>query len=169
MGNLWLESGDGFRNTPEPRDSPTPPPSSHVVSQLPQVSTMASDSRRLKRRDSTLSTLNGAIDALNIAKELSSVAQAKAVFGSVGVLLTVIKVRGFVFFGEVSFLLTSLQDMTNELDYVDIGLVCADICTVLNRGMDGKPPNDLSRSVYEAIHQLTMCVKSRATVVFMAR
>lgn len=53
---------------------------------------MASESQR----DNTLSALNLAIDALNLTKEVSSIAPAKAVFGSV-VLLTMIRVRGLQF------------------------------------------------------------------------
>ena len=45
--------------------------------------------------------------------------------------------------------------MANEQDYVDLGLSCADICKALERVMDGKPLNDLSKSVCEAINQLT--------------
>jgi hypothetical protein len=45
--------------------------------------------------------------------------------------------------------------MTNEQDYVDIGLSCADICKALARGMDGKSLSDLSESVCDAINQLT--------------
>lgn len=37
--------------------------------------------------------LNVAIEAINLAKEISSITPAKAVFGSVGVLLTMIRVR----------------------------------------------------------------------------
>ena len=46
-----------------------------------------------KRRDDVLSTLNVAIEAMNLAKEVSSVTPAKAVFGSVSALLTMIRVR----------------------------------------------------------------------------
>ena len=53
---------------------------------------MEAKSQRLKGRDNTVSALNAAIDALNFAKELSSITPAKAVFGSVGVILTTIKV-----------------------------------------------------------------------------
>ena len=45
--------------------------------------------------------------------------------------------------------------MTNETDYVDLGLACADVCRALDRGMSGKKLDDLSRSVCEAINQLT--------------
>lgn len=49
--------------------------------------------------------------------------------------------------------------MVNELDYVELGLACADICRALDRGLNGKNLGDLSRSVREAINQLTTWVK----------
>jgi hypothetical protein len=49
--------------------------------------------------------------------------------------------------------------MANQLDYVDLGLNCADICKALDRGMSGKKLDDLSQSVCEAISQLTTWVK----------
>jgi hypothetical protein len=54
---------------------------------------MATSSHQPKGRDGTLSALNLAIEGLNLAKEISSVTPAKAVFGSVSVILTVVKVR----------------------------------------------------------------------------
>ena len=45
--------------------------------------------------------------------------------------------------------------MTNQADYVDLGLACADVCTALDRGLNGKRSNDLNDSVCEAIKQLT--------------
>lgn len=45
--------------------------------------------------------------------------------------------------------------MINEQDYVDLGLYCADICRALARGVNGKKLNDLSKSVCDAINQLT--------------
>ena len=45
--------------------------------------------------------------------------------------------------------------MANELDYVELGLSCADICRALDRGMNGKRFGDLSQSVCDAINQLT--------------
>ena len=44
--------------------------------------------------------------------------------------------------------------MSNEQDYVELGLTCADICRALNRGMNGKKLGDLSQSVCDAIKQL---------------
>ena len=48
-----------------------------------------------RRRDGTLSSLNVAIEAINLAKEISSITPAKAVFGSVSVILMMIRV-GFL-------------------------------------------------------------------------
>ena len=48
-------------------------------------------------RDNVIFSLNMAIDVLNVAKEVSSITPAKAVFGSVGALLVMIKVRSFLF------------------------------------------------------------------------
>ena len=45
--------------------------------------------------------------------------------------------------------------MVNELDYVELGLSCADICRALDRGMGGGQLEELSRSVCDAINQLT--------------
>jgi len=50
--------------------------------------------------------------------------------------------------------------MASKPDYVQLGLTCADVCRVLDRGMGGKELDDLSQSVCEAIERLTMCVKS---------
>ena len=45
--------------------------------------------------------------------------------------------------------------MTNQVDYVELGLACADVCTALGRGMNGRRVDDLNQSVVEAIEQLT--------------
>jgi len=45
--------------------------------------------------------------------------------------------------------------MINYADYVDLGLACADVCTALDRGLDGKRLKDLNNSMCEAIKQLT--------------
>ena len=49
----------------------------------------------------------------------------------------------------------SQESMINALDYVELGLFCADICKALDRGMNGKKLGDLSQSVCDAINQLT--------------
>jgi len=45
--------------------------------------------------------------------------------------------------------------MVNEVDYVELGLSCADICRVLDRGMDGRGLDELSKPARDAINQLT--------------
>jgi len=57
---------------------------------------MDTKSQRPKGRSGVLSSLNVAIEATNLAKEISSITPAKAVFGSVGVLLTMIRVRSLL-------------------------------------------------------------------------
>jgi len=47
--------------------------------------------------DNTLSLLNVTIEALNLAKDISSITPAKAVFGSVSALLVMIRVPLFLF------------------------------------------------------------------------
>ena len=53
---------------------------------------MTDKSQQPKGRDGVLSTLNFAIDGLNLAKEVSSVTPAKAAFGTVTIILTMIRV-----------------------------------------------------------------------------
>ena len=69
------------------------PPRCITFSQSPPVSAMEARSQSPKGRDGTISSLNAAIDVMNLAREVSSITPAKAVFGSVSVLLTMIKVR----------------------------------------------------------------------------
>ena len=47
----------------------------------------------VKSQDRVLSSLNMAIEALNLAKEISSITPAKTAFGSVSALLAIIRVR----------------------------------------------------------------------------
>ena len=49
--------------------------------------------------------------------------------------------------------------MANEKDYVELGLSCAEICKALEQGMDGRPLSDLSKSVCDAMNQLTRWVE----------
>jgi len=62
---------------------------------------MTDKSERPEEQDGVLSSLNVAIDGLNLAKELSSITPAKAVFGSVAILLAMIKVT-FILFCDIS-------------------------------------------------------------------
>ena len=61
---------------------------------------MLTKSKESKTRDSFLSSLDVAINALDLAKEISSATPAKAVFGSVSALLSMIRVRDLFFYGD---------------------------------------------------------------------
>ena len=45
--------------------------------------------------------------------------------------------------------------MANKVDYVKLGLTCADVCEALNRGMDKRRVDQLSQPVLGAIDKLT--------------
>ena len=50
------------------------------------------------------------------------------------------------------FRLTFMQDsLADEQDYVDLGLSCTDVCQSLDRGLDGRRPDELDPSVLRAI------------------
>jgi hypothetical protein len=69
------------------------PPARHTVfSLLPPLSTMDANPQRPKERDGILSSLGLAIKAVDVAKEIVDIAPAKAVFGSVSVILTMLRV-----------------------------------------------------------------------------
>jgi len=53
---------------------------------------MDTDAQRPRGQDTTYSSLNVTIEALNLAKDLSGIVPAKVVFGSVSSLLTMIRV-----------------------------------------------------------------------------
>ena len=108
-----------------------------------------------KGRGRALSSLNLAIEAMNLAKEVSCVTPAKAVFGSVSILLTMIRVC-FPSSTTGCYMFTCCQEsMLNKSDYIELGLACADVCKALDRGMNGRRAEELSQSVGEAIEQLT--------------
>jgi hypothetical protein len=58
---------------------------------------MYTKAQRQKRREFVLSSLNVAIEASNLAKEFCSITPAKPVFGSLSVILTMIKVSFFLY------------------------------------------------------------------------
>ena len=45
--------------------------------------------------------------------------------------------------------------MASKADYVELGLICADVCDALKRRTDGRQMNQLNRPVVEAIEKLT--------------
>ena len=54
---------------------------------------MNTDSQRPGGREGATSALNTAIEDIDLAEKVSSIAPARAVFGLVGILLTLIRVR----------------------------------------------------------------------------
>ena len=116
---------------------------------------MDSRSWQQRRRDTALSSLNLAIETTNIANGTLCMTPANAALGSVTVILTMIRV-GFLLVSGRLFANIYVQDsMINEEDYVDLGLACAEVCKVLDRGMNGRRVDELSQPVFEAIGQLT--------------
>ena len=57
---------------------------------------MATDSRRPKGLDGTVSALDAAIEGLNLAENSAVAPSVKAAFGSASLTLAMIKVRGFL-------------------------------------------------------------------------
>ena len=57
---------------------------------------MTDKSQQPNGQDGVLSALNTAIDGLNLAKEVMDVAPAKAAFGTVAILLTMIRVNSIL-------------------------------------------------------------------------
>ena len=57
-------------------------------------------SKKSKRREDVLSSLNVVIEGLNIAEKLSSITPAKAVFSTASVILTMIRVSFLLLHGD---------------------------------------------------------------------
>ena len=52
--------------------------------------------------------------------------------------------------------MTFIQDTVgNKQEFADLGLYCADVCKALDRGLNGKGLKELSKSLREAIKELT--------------
>ena len=121
---------------------------------------MATNSQRPKDRDGVLSALNVFIEVSNLAKEISSATPAKAVFGSVAVILTMIGVRLFLLCVTASLRLTFGQDsLANQQDYIELGLNCCEICQVLDRGTKERGIGYFTQTVRQAIDRLTTWVE----------
>ena len=59
---------------------------------------METKSRQPKGRKGIVSALNATIEAMNLAKEISTITPAKAVFGTVSIILATIRVSLFLVF-----------------------------------------------------------------------
>lgn len=108
-----------------------------------------------KGRIGAPSMLNVTIDDLDTMKDTCGIPPARAAFGSVSALLTVIRVR-FLSFWRDELLIAIIQDsVANEQDYIDLGLSCAEICKILDRGLEGRRSDELGQPVLGAIEQFT--------------
>ena len=45
--------------------------------------------------------------------------------------------------------------MVSKVDYLELGLTCADVCEALDLGIDRRQPDELNRPILEAIEKLT--------------
>ena len=118
---------------------------------------MEAKSQRPEGREGIISVLNGFIEAFNLAKEVASNTPAKAAFGSVVIILAMVRVSHLLALCCIDFKLKSTQDdLINQMDYVELGLACAEVCAALDRGLKGKGLGGLNDSVCEAINQLTL-------------
>ena len=103
-----------------------------------------------------MSTLNAVIQGLNLAKDASGIAPAKTLFGSVSTILAIVRVSFLLVLSTDCRLRCTQDALINQVDCVELGLACADVCIALDRGLNGKGLNDLNSSVREEINQLTM-------------
>ena len=62
---------------------------------------MDAKSKKSKRRDDVLSSLNVVIEGLDVAEKLASITPARAVFSTVGVILTMIRVSFLLLYGSL--------------------------------------------------------------------
>ena len=90
-----LNQGPGWRRLPHGLPAIT------FFYSYPEFEPMDARSKQSKRRDGVLSSLNVVIEGLNFAENLSSITPAKAIFGTVSIVLTMIRVsfltsRGFI-------------------------------------------------------------------------
>ena len=110
-------------------------------------------SQRPNGRDGVLSRLNAAIYDLNLAKETTGIVPAKNTFDFASALLTRIRVCiSPVCVGSPLADTHTQESMIKDNAYVELGLACANVCLVLNRGTSGR--HEVSQSVFGAIERL---------------
>lgn len=120
-----------------------------------------------QREDAVLS-LNVAVKAIGLVENISGITPAKAAFGSVSAILVMIRVGSpGVHAGRLLANALIQDSMIDEVDYVDLGLACADVCSALGQGLKERRADELSRPVLEAIKWLTTWVD--ATEVYSVR
>jgi len=122
---------------------PSSQPHKVVLSSLHRVSTMEAISQRTKGAGQGHLLIEYcivlAIDALNLAKEAANITPlAKAVFGSVRILLTMIKVRFLLLWSDVPFSEISRIRWPTNLTTLSSGWNALISVECFNRGMNGK-------------------------------
>jgi hypothetical protein len=116
---------------------------------------MATKSPQPKGHDRAIPVLEAFIQILEVAKVACVFPPAQVAIGSTSALLMIIKVCPS-YSATLSLQLTSVQDsMANKQDFVELGKSCGRVCQALERGLNGKQSEELSRSVIEAIEELT--------------
>ena len=97
-GNKYVMGADDCRSSAHLRwDSlAANAPPGHVTSHLSQILTMDAFGPPRERRYVVLDSLEAAIKSLDLARDVTNIAPAKAAFGSVSVLLTTIVVGLFL-------------------------------------------------------------------------
>ena len=86
-----------------------------VSPQLPRVLIMDSTAPRSKRQADVLSLLNVAIETMNLGKEKLNMSPATATFGSVSVILTMIRVGSSRMSVDCSLMYTGFDDQREGL------------------------------------------------------
>ena len=95
------------------------------------------------------------IQALSIAKDTCAIPQAQVAFSSASALLAIIRVR-FSLLCQGKFLTHAVQyTMTNDRDYIELGLACASACQVIHQALKRAQPDELGQPAIDTIRDLT--------------
>lgn len=105
--------------------------------------------------DGILPSLDVGIQKLDGARGICGIPPAKDAFGEASALLATIKVGSFLLCDD-KLPIHVFKDITvNKQDYIELGMSCAGVCGILDRGLCGRQLDELSQPVLEAINQLT--------------
>ena len=115
---------------------------------------MGTKSKRSNEPDGTLSSLNAAVNFLDLARDTTSVKPARDTFRAASLLLTTIRVRFLPGFFWLIIDWCTQDETIEEARCVELGLTCAEICRALDRGTNGRQQETLGSSILEAIERL---------------
>ena len=108
---------------------------------------MTSKPQRRKGPDGPVSMLNIAMDALNLVKDICAVPPAQATFGFISALLTMVGARTLQSHDDDPRFHIYSGYYGDRQDYVELGLFRVDVYRALDRGLDGKRLDELSKPV----------------------